>query len=51
MKRLGLTVRALAALAEVSPSTVTRWRKGERPVQGGVARYLELRLRLLSLVG
>jgi transcriptional regulator with XRE-family HTH domain len=48
MKALGLTVRGLAALVEVSPSTVTRWRKGTRRVPGGVARYLELRVKLLN---
>lgn len=49
MRALHLTVRGLAQLVEVSPSTVTRWRKGTRRVPGGVARYLELRLRVAAL--
>ena len=48
MKVLKLTVRGLALLCEVSPSTVSRWLGGRR-VPGAVARYLELRLGLLKL--
>lgn len=50
MTVLKLTVRALAELVEVSPSTVSRWRKGTRRVPGGVARYLELRAQLVGFV-
>lgn len=50
MKGLGLSVRSLAKLVEVSPSTVNRWRTGRRRVPGAVARYLELRIRLQAIV-
>ncbi|CAB4136997.1 HTH_XRE domain containing protein [uncultured Caudovirales phage] len=50
MHGLKLTVRSLAKLVEVSPSTVARWRTGRRRVPGAVARYLELKLRLVELI-